>query len=59
LKGEKKKLKSIPGAPPRLIMPPAGCRFEPRCKYALEKCKTIDPQVIAKDGHLVACHLIN
>jgi len=58
LKGEKKKLKSIPGAPPRLIMPPKGCRFEPRCEYAMEKCKTVDPQEIEKAGHLVACHLI-
>jgi len=58
LKGEKTKLRSIPGAPPRLIMPPEGCRFEPRCEYAMEKCKTIDPEVIEKDGHLVACHLL-
>ncbi len=58
LKGEKKKLKSIPGAPPRLIMPPEGCRFEPRCEYAMQKCKTIDPAVVEKEGHLVACHLI-
>ncbi|MGD8291843.1 MAG: ABC transporter ATP-binding protein [Desulfobacterales bacterium] len=59
LKGEKKKLKSIPGAPPRLILPPKGCRFEPRCEYVMEKCKTIDPKVIKKDGHLVACHLVD
>jgi oligopeptide/dipeptide ABC transporter ATP-binding protein len=39
-------------------MPPEGCRFEPRCGYAMEKCKTVDPKVIEKDGHLVACHLI-
>ncbi len=58
LKGEKKKLKSIPGAPPRLILPPPGCRFEPRCQYAMDKCKTIDPEVKERDGHLVACHLI-
>jgi peptide/nickel transport system ATP-binding protein len=59
LKGEKKKLKSIPGAPPRLILPPKGCRFEPRCDYAMKKCKTIAPEVIENNGHLVACHLIS
>jgi oligopeptide/dipeptide ABC transporter ATP-binding protein len=58
LKGEKKKLKSIPGAPPRLILPPKGCRFEPRCDYAMKKCKTIDPEVIENNGHLAACHLL-
>lgn len=58
LKGEKKTLRSIPGAPPRLIAPPTGCRFEPRCEHAMEVCKTVDPEVLEKDGHLVACHLI-
>jgi oligopeptide/dipeptide ABC transporter ATP-binding protein len=58
LKDEKKKLRSIPGAPPRLILPPPGCRFEPRCQYAMDNCKTVDPEVKERDGHLVACHLI-
>ena len=59
LKGEKKKLKSIPGAPPRLILPPKGCRFEPRCDYAMEACKSEDPVAGEKDNHVVACHLIS
>ena len=59
LKGEKKKLKSIPGAPPRLILPPQGCRFEPRCDYAMEICKSEDPVAREKDNHVVACHLID
>ena len=59
LKGEKKKLKSIPGAPPRLILPPKGCRFEPRCDFAMEICKSEDPAAAEKDNHVVACHLIN
>jgi peptide/nickel transport system ATP-binding protein len=58
LKGQKKTLRSIPGAPPRLITPPTGCRFEPRCEHAMDVCKKIDPEVLEKDGHLVACHLI-
>lgn len=58
LKGEKKTLRSIPGAPPRLIAPPAGCLFEPRCEHAMDVCQTVDPEVLEKDGHLVACHLI-
>jgi peptide/nickel transport system ATP-binding protein len=59
LKGEKKKLKSIPGAPPRLILPPQGCRFEPRCDFAMEVCKSEDPVAREKDNHVVACHLID
>jgi len=59
LKGEKKKLKSIPGAPPRLILPPQGCRFEPRCDYAMEICKSEDPAAAEKNNHVVACHLID
>jgi len=58
-KGEKKKLKSIPGAPPRLILPPKGCRFEPRCEHAMEVCKSEDPMTREKDNHVVACHLIS
>src|SRR2546428_7549761 len=34
VKGEKKRIESIPGSPPSLVTPPSGCRFHPRCKYA-------------------------
>ncbi|MDY4192089.1 MAG: ABC transporter ATP-binding protein, partial [Oscillospiraceae bacterium] len=34
-----KKLEAIPGTPPNLKHPPAGCRFAPRCKYATEECQ--------------------
>ena len=33
------KLASIPGTPPNLKKPPAGCRFSQRCKYATIECK--------------------
>lgn len=33
------KLTAIPGTPPNLKCPPPGCRFEPRCKYAVNQCK--------------------
>jgi peptide/nickel transport system ATP-binding protein len=33
------KLTAIPGTPPNLKNPPDGCRFAPRCKYALPQCK--------------------
>ncbi len=59
IKGEKKKLVSIPGQPPDLLHPPTGCRFHPRCPYAMEVCKKEVP-VLQKQGsgeHTVACYL--
>lgn len=54
----KKELDSIPGTIPSPINPPPGCRFCPRCKYAVEKCKLEEPlQIDLGKGHLVACHL--
>ncbi len=35
-------LDSIPGQPPDLVFPPAGCRFHPRCPYAQDDCLTGD-----------------
>jgi peptide/nickel transport system ATP-binding protein len=32
------KLAAIPGVPPNLKNPPPGCRFAPRCKYAVAEC---------------------
>jgi peptide/nickel transport system ATP-binding protein len=58
LKGEKRQLRSIPGAPPRLIDPPVGCRFESRCSHAIEVCAKEEPPVKEREGHRVACHLI-
>ncbi|HEY1617682.1 MAG TPA: ABC transporter ATP-binding protein, partial [Streptosporangiaceae bacterium] len=33
----------IPGSPPSLISPPAGCRFHPRCGFAEDDCRTEPP----------------
>jgi peptide/nickel transport system ATP-binding protein len=33
------KLTAIPGVPPNLKKPPAGCRFAERCKYVMPECK--------------------
>ncbi|MHB8129743.1 MAG: ABC transporter ATP-binding protein [Mobilitalea sp.] len=33
------KLTAIPGTPPNLKKPPAGCRFAERCKYVTSECK--------------------
>jgi len=53
-----KKLEFIPGTPPSLIDPPKGCRFNPRCPFATEKCRSESPPVIGlEEGHYVKCWL--
>jgi peptide/nickel transport system ATP-binding protein len=58
LKGERKQLKSIPGAPPSLIDPPPGCRFTPRCELARSICSLEEPGMDTIDGRRVACHMV-
>jgi oligopeptide/dipeptide ABC transporter ATP-binding protein len=36
---------------------PPGCRFHPRCPYALPICQTEMPELVSVSGHLAACHL--
>jgi peptide/nickel transport system ATP-binding protein len=57
--GAKTELSSIAGFPPDLLTPPPGCRFHPRCPYAMDICKTTEPEPleIGSRKHLVACHL--
>lgn len=59
IKAPRTRMISIPGFPPDLINPPTGCRFHPRCKYAMNICKKKEP-VLTDVGnhHMVACHLI-
>jgi peptide/nickel transport system ATP-binding protein len=50
-------LRDIPGEVPRLIGPPAGCRFHPRCDYATAECRERRPAPTAlAEGHAVRCH---
>jgi oligopeptide/dipeptide ABC transporter ATP-binding protein len=49
-------LVAIPGSPPSLVSPPAGCRFHPRCKFAEEDCTMTEPPLRLIDaGHATAC----
>jgi peptide/nickel transport system ATP-binding protein len=50
-------IRGIPGEIPRLIDPPAGCRFHPRCERASEACRTTRPGPSTVDAaHTVRCH---
>jgi oligopeptide/dipeptide ABC transporter ATP-binding protein len=49
---------SIPGTPPRLDRPIAGCPFRPRCDRAFERCETVRPALKpVADRQAAACHL--
>ncbi len=53
-----RKLHYIPGAPPDLVAPPSGCRFHPRCPYAMEVCRAKEPVgVEVRPSHLAECWL--
>ena len=50
------KLYSIPGLPPDLTRPPAGCRFAQRCVFATDECVRGEPPLGgANPGHPFAC----
>ena len=52
----KKNLVPIPGNIPNLITPPSGCRFHPRCSFAIEKCAAeVPPLEPSGEGRQVSC----
>jgi len=59
LASEKKELVSIPGQPPDLRAPPTGCRFHPRCPFALERCTREEPPFTKIGASHAACWLLS
>lgn len=48
---------TVQGEPPSPVLPPPGCRFNPRCPAADDRCRTEEPQLRkVAEGHFVACH---
>lgn len=46
------------GEPPNLMDPPAGCRFHPRCPYAMDECRSqFPPRSDLGGGHWAHCWL--
>jgi peptide/nickel transport system ATP-binding protein len=55
----KVRLEAIAGTVPKLIAPPEGCRFAPRCKFAMAACTAATPHLReVAPGHKVACILV-
>jgi oligopeptide transport system ATP-binding protein len=48
----------LPGEMPSPLNPPPGCSFHPRCPYAKDICRTVEPRLeTGLGGHAVACHV--
>lgn len=50
----------IPGSPPDMTNPPAGCPFAPRCRYARKICAAELPELQpVGEGHSARCWLLD
>jgi oligopeptide/dipeptide ABC transporter ATP-binding protein len=53
---ERTRLNEIPGIVPALKDMPPGCRFAPRCAYAVDRCRREEPPLASRTpGHFTAC----
>ncbi len=57
--GATRRLLPIPGAPPLMSQPPAGCRFSPRCEHVMPACRSAVPDLLQISGagkdHFARC----
>ncbi len=52
-------LKPIKGTVPNMLEMPPGCAFHPRCKHAVEICRTELPELKPRGpNHSIACHVM-
>jgi len=57
IRADRRTLDVIPGSPPDLRTPPPGCRFAPRCPFAMAVCHDVVPPEVTFGSVRVACHL--
>jgi len=53
--GRDQRLEVIPGSVPNLLHPPPGCRFHPRCRQVMDRCRSQRPPSFAGAAYTVAC----
>jgi oligopeptide/dipeptide ABC transporter ATP-binding protein len=51
----KHELASIAGLPPDLSKEIVGCRFAPRCQYATDQCREVEPELTGTAEHEFRC----
>jgi oligopeptide transport system ATP-binding protein len=55
---DRERLVPIEGSPPDLLASPVGCKFAPRCKYAMNICREQEPPLVrVGEGHRARCFL--
>jgi peptide/nickel transport system ATP-binding protein len=60
VRGLKRELVSIPGAPPDLVVRLSGCGFAPRCPFSLDICHHEVPELVETErGNWAACHRLS
>ena len=52
----KSRLQSLPGVVPGKYDRPQGCLLNPRCPYATEKCRSVEPALVQINSRQVKCH---
>jgi peptide/nickel transport system ATP-binding protein len=53
---EQERLPAIEGLVPSPLEPVPGCRFHPRCPFAIDRCRQEDPPLVVQgDAHVSAC----
>ncbi len=58
LGGPRVRQEAVLGQAPDRLNWPTGCRFHPRCPFAMDVCRQVEPPLIEVEaGHQVACHL--
>ncbi|TME19186.1 MAG: ABC transporter ATP-binding protein [Chloroflexi bacterium] len=51
-----KPLRPVEGAPPDMLQLPPGCKFNPRCPFAIEQCSKEEPELLpVKGAQLARC----
>lgn len=57
LHGSMKRQEGIPGTPPDMLNPPAGCPFADRCQHTIDICRESMPPLVNYDHRLIACYV--
>jgi oligopeptide transport system ATP-binding protein len=52
---DREPLKPIEGSPPDMMLLPSGCKFRPRCQFAIERCATEEPELREVGDHRARC----